>query len=862
MKTVSVLVCNHYDLAWRRRAYEPLVDHGKHYVSYADLQRYGIVENIRFCRMYPFYKFNIESVSVLRHFLRENPGYEAELRELIRENRCSVPQSGDNIIDVNLVTGESIVRNFLVGAEWMKRQFGEASSVMVRNDAFGNCAQMPQIAKECGCDWIWGLSYTPVNGDRWRGLDGSEISIARIPECGSGGSWKKYAPCSHCNGIGCAVCGGLGIDRASAESTLRINFDLSEAGNAVETLLPVTSEEMLPTEKLIDWYTENRERFRIRFVTFRDLSEAGRNQPEPGVLYDRTEHNPNNTGCYSTRIRTKQEVRRLEYRVFRLETLASLRALSGAAYPTEALEVIWERLLTLMAHDIVTGEHVDAVYTDFLEWIAALDGMIDLTLAELLPGGGTGTFTVMNPNALPLTLPIRMPTGSGYRFFDGKGTEYPIVGWEQEDPCILIGTLAPDERIELRAVRDRTAIPETRDTCVCHVQYGNILQAQDGEFPAAHRSGNARVECIRNERFFVEADEVGLLRITDRKTGTVLSEADESIRPAELCYEHDEGSPWATLSPERSRVSLHTELIHVRRDAAVESLTYAFSVVGNASYAIDPLNGILTVLLYRGADRVDFRVDFSCDDYNHRLRLLFPTGTGRALYGVPYGTMERPAYQPNYYWAGSNGDWPAVNWGGVALPHGIVAVLNRGLPSYCIETESDKMVIRVTLCRSPIIPTYLHEPGSYSMTAWDGMRDAGAHCAELAMGFFENSGEDGHPTTAGEAFNKGFLCFAGTEELPLMPRVLDGSAYLSAFYRQGDGRFVLRLAEYQGKQSKVTVRLPKRPHSAERVMLCGADPRPISIRENVLTVSVEPWKLVTVLLDYGWTTEKPESGEP
>ena len=95
-----------------------------------------------------------------------------------------------------------------------------------------------------------------------------------------------------------------------------------------------------------------------------------------------------------------------------------------------------------------------------------------------------------------------------------------------------------------------------------------------------------------------------------------------------------------------------------------------------------------------------------------------------------------------------------------------------------------------------------------------------------------------------------------------MPRVIDGSAYLSAFYRQSDGRFVLRLAEYQGKQSKVTVKLPKRPHSAERVMLCGADSRSVSIRENILTVSVEPWKLVTVLLDYGWTTEKPASGEP
>ena len=125
MKKIRAIACNHMDLTWRRPFDRDMEFHGQNFVSYAKLEEYYILDNLELAREYPDYKFTIESVEVVRKFLERNPMYEAELKQLYAEGRIHTLFTGNNIVDSNLSSGESIIRNFLYGKRWMKQHMNQ-----------------------------------------------------------------------------------------------------------------------------------------------------------------------------------------------------------------------------------------------------------------------------------------------------------------------------------------------------------------------------------------------------------------------------------------------------------------------------------------------------------------------------------------------------------------------------------------------------------------------------------------------------------------------------------------------------------------------------------------------------------------
>ena len=194
MKKIKAIVCDHMDLTWRRPFDRDMVFKGQNYVSYAKLEEYYILDNIKLARKYPKYKFVIESNEVVRKFLERNPMYEDELKKLYAEGRASTMFTGNNIIDVNLCNGESIVRNYLYGKRWLKRLGGKLSGVCQRTDAFGNSAQMPQIVRGFDCKYIGKISYSRCDGNYWRGLDGTTVVTTPVKIVFESGGYYKYPP--------------------------------------------------------------------------------------------------------------------------------------------------------------------------------------------------------------------------------------------------------------------------------------------------------------------------------------------------------------------------------------------------------------------------------------------------------------------------------------------------------------------------------------------------------------------------------------------------------------------------------------------------------------------------------------------
>ena len=197
-----LIPCNHFDLAWRRPFRTDMVYEGKTFIPYAKIEQYYIEDNIELCKKYPEYKFTIESVAVCREFFKNRPDMIDELKRLSKEGRVFIAGSGDNIVDANLVLGETIVRNMTSGLLWTEKNFSQKNRQAFRADAFGNSAQLPQIFKGCELEHAFMLNYVEPDGKYWRGLDGSVIVCGFFENSGNGGNPYKLTPCKACNGIG------------------------------------------------------------------------------------------------------------------------------------------------------------------------------------------------------------------------------------------------------------------------------------------------------------------------------------------------------------------------------------------------------------------------------------------------------------------------------------------------------------------------------------------------------------------------------------------------------------------------------------------------------------------------------------
>lgn len=835
--TLYVVINNHFDLTWRRCWDRRFSWNGQEFASYAEIQNAYMAHNLALARKHPEYKFMAECTAVARKFVARHPGRLAELKRLAAAGRFEVGGAGDNIVDGNLLLGETLARNFVSGFLWVEKQLGRRAACAVRNDAFGNSAQLPQIVRQCGIRLLTGLTYSEANGDYWRGLDGSTVCVRTIPRAGIGLTYTKLPPCAACRGRGCRRCGQRGF--AARVYSQLTPFDRRIAKQTGVSYIEIMSEEALPNPALFAWLKQEARAFDARFAVeseFVPLLEerlARVDAPPAPALHDSLEMNPNNTGCYVSRIRVKQLLRRAEYAVLGAEALSAIASVAGAPCPRGRLADVWEKLLFMAAHDAVTGTHVDAAYEELLDTSAEIEAA-SATLAasalKRLTAPRRGSLAVFNltgfsaPQVVTAELPLR---GAGVCIEDYQGRSCPVVAVARQ----------ANGRSRVNFVA-----PAVAPFGAANFRY------RPASAPAAKALRTPRIE---NARIRIEADARGVREVYDKLLRRSLL-ATGAYRPFELILEEDEGSPWATIKPSMERLALggRTRLLGAATCGARQSLRFETEIDRLANH-----KGTMawtTVSLVAGIERVDVTTEVAWFACNTRLRAALPVpAAGRHLYGIPYGAIERPVYQPWFNWKSGNGDWPAVNWAGVEGAGFSVAALNRGLPSHRIEPDGRQgSTILLSLLRSPAYPTYLHEPQSYTMTGYDGMRDEGRHSLEYAVTGYAETLLESRVETDAQLFNAGLRAVAGRVVLPELPLVASDHVYLAALKRAEEGdALVLRLAEQRGRAGRVGVRLPPYVRSAAQVNLLEREGRPLPVRDGATELHVRAWEIVTLRLE-------------
>ena len=390
-KKVYIFCCNHTDLIWKRGFKKDYDYLGKKYVGYATIERMCIDAHLKSALKYSNYSFMIESAMVLRTYLESNPDMLDVFKRLIKEDRFELLACGEIIPDTNMPTGETIVRNYLYGLKWAEETLGYRPTTGNLTDAFGVSAQMPQIFNGFGIKWITGLSYSVPDNEYWRGLDGSIVKIfpwlAETDFSKSFGGGTYYQPCTKCNGYGCDLCDGYGVERTfrmgCEPDPSDLNFDRFGFG-AVEAY----PEEAAIIDNLPELIRDD-DNYEYKFGLYKHMAENELRDwvnftssfVDEKLIASQVEGNPPpQTACFVTRIKTKQNVRRLEYRTLMMEMAAVGAWLNGGDYPYADLKTLWRNISLASFHDVITGTHNDIGYQEITEIYAECDEILPVVL--------------------------------------------------------------------------------------------------------------------------------------------------------------------------------------------------------------------------------------------------------------------------------------------------------------------------------------------------------------------------------------------------------------------------------------------------------------------------------------------------
>ena len=357
---------HHSDLVWRYP-----------YGEYEKIREEQLEYLLKLAGKYKQFHFCVEQAEILRVYLRKHPEDLKRFKALLKEGRFEY-FGGLSIPDLNLISGESIVRNLLLGREYYRETFGQEPEIACMTDAFGMCAQLPQILVRCGYRYLLPgrmpnkPQEIPSNGPfRWHGLDETAILTAH-----------STAEITHL-GYECNVPVLREYESQLARGISSLKY---LEGNA---LVHYMTEEGKIEEDLF-WIIEAVNRTPGRLVEFGRNLDYFRLAAETPLPSYHGEFNPTFSGCYTTRISVKQKLRKAENLLLSAETADLFSNTENDWKP------LWDKLISAQFHDAACGCHTDAANAEIME---KLTSVIEET-EEKFTAPSAGRFSICNFNQL------------------------------------------------------------------------------------------------------------------------------------------------------------------------------------------------------------------------------------------------------------------------------------------------------------------------------------------------------------------------------------------------------------------------------------------------------------------------------
>lgn len=308
---------------------------------------------------YPDYRFLLCEPPILEYLKESYPELWKRVRDKVSEGQIFADGAVYVESDMNMPCGESLVRQFLYGKEWFRKEFGIDSTVAWMPDTFGFTGALPQIMKQCGVKYFATQKLIrqdpeceafPYNIFWWEGIDGSRVLAHTYKENNAETSPAKLIERWESDRVQ-----DEGID------SMMYPFGYGDGGGGAvrETLEYI--------RRCTDLEGAPRVRYESPEKYFKRLEEKGTENVFFGELYLAWHR-----GTYTAQAKTKLGVRRAECVLKEAEYWNSVTAVrekvSGsnkvAIQRSTDLKKLWKRLLFQEFHDILPGTGIARVHEE------------------------------------------------------------------------------------------------------------------------------------------------------------------------------------------------------------------------------------------------------------------------------------------------------------------------------------------------------------------------------------------------------------------------------------------------------------------------------------------------------------------
>jgi alpha-mannosidase len=297
------------------------------------------------CDEFEGFVFNRNEVQFYEWIEEYDPDLFERIKQLVKRGQWHLMGGWYLQPDCNMPSGESFVRQILVGKRYFRKKFGVEPTKATNLDAFGHTRGLVQILKKGGYDsYLFcrpKLDEAPLPAAEfvWEGYDGSEV-IAALAESHynspPGGAREKIEEW---------------MERDAGKPVYQVQWGVGNHGGGPSRRDLADIKKLMAREKSARIVHSTPEDY------FADLRKNG-----PALPRHSGDLNPWAVGCYTSMMRVKRLHRRLENELYSAEKMATTAWAAGLlSYPSLEMAEATRAMLANEFHDILPGTSIPSV---------------------------------------------------------------------------------------------------------------------------------------------------------------------------------------------------------------------------------------------------------------------------------------------------------------------------------------------------------------------------------------------------------------------------------------------------------------------------------------------------------------------
>lgn len=673
--TVSMLGHTHIDVAWLWRIRHSRDKAGR---SFSTVNR--------MMEQFDDYVF-LQSQAQLYDFLKTDyPEVYAHIQKRVAEGKWEPSGAMWVECDCNLASGESIVRQILLGKNFFKEEFGYDNEFLWLPDVFGYSWALPQILKKSGVNTFvttkisWNdTNKLPYDTFLWKGIDGTAVTthFVTTPDQGDAayytyngdtrpyavkGVWDNYA-------------------NKDLNSDLLIAYGYGDGGGGPTRDMIKTIGQINKIPGLPHVRTETATSY------FRRLNETLQKNEKAGYLpvWDGELYLEFHRGTYTSQAYNKKMNRRMEFALRNAEILSVLaKSFAGLPYDAQTLREAWKIVLCHQFHDILPGSSIKEVYEDsHVEYekagrlVAEVLGKAQAALTE----EQNGWYTVFNNATWERDTYVQVPGVPADSRFEDAGGRVLESAASGGLAVVLLKNVKPFAFVSFRL--------------------SDKKQAGESKKVAENRASTAYYEVVWNERG-------QLVSLFDKQAGREI--VPEGAVANELQIFEDKPRAFDAWELEPT-IDLKKETLGACTSIQAEENELGVFVTFSWAYHKSVIRQ--TMCLYSAKKRIDFKTEVEWAEHQKVMKAAFPVNIRAvdARYDIQYGNIRRPITRNNS-WESAKFEVVAHKWADMSETGYGLAVLNDCKYGHDIKEG----VIRLTLLKSAVDPDYAADQGHHEFT--------------------------------------------------------------------------------------------------------------------------------------------------